>query len=112
MTRTARRTRAQIDPNVRHFGVQVCELARRKGWLVHWSPRADDGFPHVVALRSTSDADRRLLAARLVAAGADTDRRALDWLAAFNRVGDGQGHRMTVHLWEPADWPVIEAILQ
>jgi VRR-NUC domain len=105
------------------FQRQVVDLAAVCGWLhVHFRPAQTSkgwrtpvsgplgkGFPDLMLIR---ERDRRLIFAELKRDGAkttpDQDRvlASLDWLAL------GDGKRLEVYVWHPADFDKIVAVLR
>ena len=102
----------------------VIELATMAGWLVHHDrddmrkhTQGRPGFPDLVLIRPP-----KLILAELKAApGIELDRDQLVWMAGlraiqaqlerFHDLDAPTAAMLEVHLWTPADWPVIQRVL-
>ncbi|MCC7369674.1 MAG: VRR-NUC domain-containing protein [Chloroflexi bacterium] len=99
----------------REFQAHVLAVAKRNGW--HWfhdqatnaprrcpgcgavrrGPRNAAGLPDLLLVRG-----ERLIWAELKAQDGTTTPEQREWIARLRAAGE------TVHVWRPADWPVIE----
>lgn len=100
---TGRTPAPAADVSEKEFQADVFKLAKRLGWLVYHtydSRKSVGGFPDLVLLRE------RLIVVELKVKGRKPKPDQVEWLEAFRRAG------VTAVVWEPADWPAIEAVLR
>jgi hypothetical protein len=89
----------------KQFMAQVIRLARLRGWLLYHpfdSRRSAAGYPDLTLVRG-----QRLIFAELKSEDGRLTPAQAAWLAALRAVPG-----VEVHIWHPAVWGTVEAVLR
>lgn len=102
----------------------VVQTARYRGWLVYHtydSRKSDKGFPDLVLVRAT-----RIIFAELKSPIGELEPEQIEWLSTLSVVALAAREQaeailsegipvkplVEAHVWRPADWDKIEALLR
>ena len=95
------------------FQTMVVDRAMFLGWRIHHDRGdyrtcigGDPGFPDLVLAR-----EGQVIFAELKSALGKTTQTQKEWITDLTGTTGHSGTTLSVHVWRPADWPLIEELL-
>jgi hypothetical protein len=101
---------AQLEQTEKQFQEAVIDFARALGWLVYHtfdSRRSAAGFPDLVLVRR-----EQLIFAELKTERGRVSEPQQEWIQSLLLIERATARTVSVAVWRPSDWSLIEEILR